>query len=368
MATKIIFHIDLNAFYASVSEINEPYLKNKVFVVAGSQAGSKGVITTASYKARALGIKSAMSTRKATEIYPKLLIVPVEHKEYVKYSNLFMNFLMSYTDKVLKASIDEAYIDVTDITKDIHPIKLAEDMQKRLYELYRLPSSIGIAPTLYLAKMGSDLKKPMGITVVRKRDVAKKILPLHISELHGLGIKTYPYLIKRGINTIGDFVQSSNKDIILDYMDTDRYNNFIDSIFGSSSNIVDPSKYDIPKSISNETTFNYNIDSYDLILDEMRSLFEVIYQRLTKDRFLAKTITIKLRDHQFKTITRSKSLEDFSDDYLTFKGLMEELLIENFDNDILRLVGVGFSNIILAKEYKQDYNLFTYQKILKMKT
>jgi len=365
---KIIFHIDLNAFYASVSAINDPYLKDKVFVVGGSAVTSRGVITTASYKARALGIKSAMPISEAIKIYPKVLVVPVNHKEYKKYSNLFIKFLRSYTDRVLVASIDEAYLDVTEITKDIHPLDLAKQMQQKLYEKYELPSSIGIAPTLYLAKMASDLKKPMGITVLRKRDIPKMILPLPIKELHGLGIKTYPYLEKQGIKTIGDFARKENKELILNYMTEENYQKFINSILGNSSNNVDPSKYDIPKSISNETTFSYDIDSYDLLLEELSSLYEVIFKRLIKENLLAKTITIKLRDTNFKTITRSKSLNDYSSDYNTFKDMMEELFYDNYNNKQLRLVGVGYNNIILAKEYEQDYNLFTYQKILNNET
>jgi len=365
---KIIFHIDLNAFYASVSAINDPYLKDKVFVVGGSAVTSRGVITTASYKARALGIKSAMPISEAIKIYPKVLVVPVNHKEYKKYSNLFIKFLRSYTDRVLVASIDEAYLDVTEITKDIHPLDLAKQMQQKLYEKYELPSSIGIAPTLYLAKMASDLKKPMGITVLRKRDIPKMILPLPIKELHGLGIKTYPYLEKQGIKTIGDFARKENKELILNYMTEENYQKFINSILGNSSNNVDPSKYDIPKSISNETTFSYDIDSYDLLLEELSSLYEVIFKRLIKENLLAKTITIKLRDTNFKTITRSKSLNDYSSDYNTFKDMMEELFYDNYNNKPLRLVGVGYNNIILAKEYEQDYNLFTYQKILNNET
>lgn len=362
--TKIIFHIDLNAFYASVAIINEPYLKNKVFVVGGSVLNSKGVISTASYKARRLGIKSAMNVSDALKIYPKLLVVPVNFSEYVKYSNIFYNYLRNYTDRILKASIDEAYLDVTEACENIHPLVLAKKIQKELYKTYKLPCSIGIAPTIYLAKMASDIKKPLGITVVRKKDIPKKILPLPIKDLFGLGVKTYPHLEKEGIKTIGDFARKENKEIILKYMSIDNYQNLINSILGNSSNRVDPAKYEIPKSISNETTFNYNIDSYDIILSELNSLYDVIYKRLTKENLLAKTVTIKLKDNNFNVITRSRTIEDYTNDYEKLKAIMEELLYENYDDKPLRLVGVGYSNIILSKDYTEEYNLFTYQKIL----
>lgn len=364
---KVIFHIDLNAFYASVSIINEPYLKNKVFVVGGSNVIGRGIITTASYKARRLGITSGMSVSDAQKIYPKLLIVPTNHEEYRKYSNLFFEFLNQYSDYILRGSIDEAYLDVTELSKKMHPLAIAKDIQKKLLKLYNLPCSIGIAPTLFLAKMASDLKKPLGITVVRKRDIPQKILPLPIKELYGMGIKTYPLLIKKGIKTIGDFTKEENKEKILEVISYDAYQNFLENIWGESTNKVDPTKYDIPKSISNETTFNYIIDISSIILEELTNLLKRAHKRLIKEKMLAKTITLKFKYDDFKTITRSKSLEDYTNNYDTFLQLLETLFYDNYNDEKLRLVGVGFSNLILKEQYTEDFNLFTYQRLLKSK-
>jgi len=364
---KVIFHIDMNAFYAQVAIIKDPYLKNEVFVVGGKSVSNRGVITTASYKARKYGIKSGMAIAAAQNIYPRLLIVPADFDFIRKQSNLFFEFLKTYSDRVLKASIDEAYLDVTKLSETRHPLEIAKEIQDTLNNKYLLPSSIGIAPTLFLAKMGSDMKKPLGITVIRKKEISDKILPLPISRLFGVGIKTYPLLEKQGIKTIGDFVLRENLEKVLKVMKYEHYLNLKAHIYGESSNVVDPTKYEIPKSISNETTFNYNIEVYDVLVGEIDLVFNESYQRLLKENALAKTVSIKLRDSNFNTITRSKTINDYSKDYETFKVIVDDLFYENFNDVPIRLIGVGFSNIILESMYEDEYNLFTYQKHLKNK-
>lgn len=362
---KVIFHIDLNAFYAQVAIIKDPYLANEVFVVGGRSTSTRGVITTASYKARKLGIRSGMNFQTAQNIFPKLLIVPADFKLIKEQSNLFFEILEKYSNKVLRGSIDEAYVDVTKLAKEIHPMKIAKMIQDDLNKNYNLPVSIGIAPTLFLAKMGSDLKKPLGITVIRKKDIAKLILPLPIKELFGVGIKTYPFLEEKGILTIGDFLLQENYLKVLEVMTEESYISLRNHILGSSSNVVNPSKYDIPKSISNETTFNYNIDTFQVIEDEMEQLFERTYKRLLNEKVLTKTVSIKIREANFNTITRSKTLEDYTKDYDLLKQTMTTLFYDNYEEGALRLVGVGFQNIILETMYEDEYNLFTYQKFIK---
>lgn len=366
-AVKVIFHIDINAFYAQVAIIKDPYLVNEVFVVGGRSSSPRGVITTASYKARKYGIKSGMSFAAAQDIFPKLLIVPADFTLISEISKQFFEILKTYSNRVLKASIDEAYVDVTVLSETKHPLEIAKEIQTRLKNELNLPVSIGIAPTLFLAKMGSDLKKPLGITVIRKKEIAEKILPLPIKELHGVGIKTYPLLEKRGIKTIGDFVLKENLNKVLEVMKYEYYQTLKDHIYGNSSNIVDPHKYEIPKSISNETTFNYNIDNYEVLSQDINLIFNESYERLIKEKALAKTVSIKIKDANFNTITRSKTINDFSKDYETFKIIVDSLFYENFDNKPIRLIGVGFSNIILESMYEDEYNLFTYQKHLKNK-
>ena len=207
---KIIFHIDLNAFFCSVACIKYPYLKGKAFAI-GRPGSQKGVISTASYEAREFGVGSGIPQSEALKKCKHLIIVSHEFSEYRYYHNKFVSLLKTYSDKISVASIDEAYLDMTLASQAKHPLLIAREIQARLLNELSLPSSIGIAPTLFLAKMGSDMKKPLGIQVVRKRDVSKLLFPLSIKDTYGIGKSTYPRLIKNGITTIGSLLMKKIK-------------------------------------------------------------------------------------------------------------------------------------------------------------
>jgi DNA polymerase-4 len=362
---KIIFHIDLNQFFASCAIIKEPYLKDKVFVVGGNAAFRRGVISTASYQARKYGIKSGMNINDAFNLYPKLIVVPLNFSLYQKYSNLFFSFLKKYSNLVLEGSIDEAYIDMTELSKKRHPLEIAKDLQNGLYESYQLQSSIGIASTLFLAKMASDMKKPMGITVLRKKDIVNTLFPLPISDCYGIGKKTYPRLIALGIHTIGDFTKEINQEKILEIMSKQSYESYLDHIMGRSSDVIDPKRYQIPKSISNETTLNYNLDQVDVILKMLKELLEQTHDRLVKEELVTKTVGIKLKDDQFNTINRSYTFKTHTDDFDSLYQEMENLLEDNFKNQKIRLLGIFLNSVMLKKDLKIDYNLFNYQEFSK---
>lgn len=359
---KIIFHIDLNAFYCSCAIIKEPYLKGKVFVIGGSGVTRRGVISTASYKARRYGIGSAMTLTDAFDRYPKLVVVPSDFKLYRKYSKLFFDYLRTYADLVLPASIDEAYIDMTEQSKTKHPLEIAKEIQEGLMDLYQLPCSIGIAPTLFLAKMASDMKKPLGVTVIRKKDIVKKLFPLPIKEMHGIGKKTYPKLEQIGIKTIGDFTKKQYQEDILNIMSSSSYQGYISLIMGRSNDIVDPKKYSVHQSISNETTLNYVIDQSDIVLKVIDDLIDVTYQRLIKEEYVVKTVGIKFKYQDFKTTTRSFSFNDYHDDKSLIIEQIHELVETYYHQEPVRLIGVSFQQIMLKKDVKVDINLFNYQQ------
>ncbi len=360
---KIIFHIDLNAFYATCAMIKEPYLKHKVFVIGGpSGQVRRGVISTASYAARKLGIRSAMSIAEAVKIYPKLLVVPTDFRLYYEKSRQFIDFLKTYSDLVLQASIDEAYVDVTELSLHKHPLEIAKEIQNRLVDEYQLPCSIGIAPTLFLAKMGSDLKKPLGITVIRKRDVSKILYPLGVEDIHGIGKKTYPKLQEKGILTIGDFMNPHYKDIVLDVISENHFIDVYGAIKGQSSDVVDPMRYALPKSVSSETTFSYPTTDRVILMDAIKDQMIRTFNRLQRNDMVCRTVGIKLKDEDFNVISRGTSLFDYSDDRQIFLEQVDSLFEQYYADEPIRLVGVYMNNLMLKEDYLKQIDLFNYHE------
>lgn len=359
---KVIFHIDMNQFYANCAMIKDPYLKDKVFVVGGPDGSTRGVISTASYRAREYGIKSGMSIRDAYDLYDKLLVVPVDFPFYKEKSSEFYSYFTNFTDLIYKASIDEVYLDVTELCIDTEPLILAKKFQDDLLEKFQLPSSIGISHTKFLAKMASDMKKPLGITIIKESDIKDKILSLPINEMFGVGVKTSSRLIRAGVNYISDILKVENRNKILKVVSNKYYEGLIKELTGTSDDIVDPAKNEEYQSISQETTFSYNIDEEESILDTMESLTKQLHKRLTKLRLITKGVGIKFRDSKFKTTTRSHLLNDYTNDINLIWNNIEVLFHQHYNGEELRLVGVFTYQIIKEAEYKKDYNLFNYRE------
>ena len=356
---KIIFHIDMNAYYCSVQCKLNPSLRGKAFAI-GREGTYKGVISTASYEARKLGIHSAMPIAEAYRTLPTLLIINHNFDEYYKNHLLFIDIIKEYTNLIEVASIDELYADMTEISNKIHPIVLAKEIQLRILRELDLPCSIGIAPTLFLAKMASDMKKPLGLVVLRKREIVEKLYPLSVKDIFGIGKKTYPKLIEAGINTIGDFMDPNNEELILKLIGSNSYNYAKSCLLGKSSNEVIPNRHETSKSISTETTFDIHKSSMVDLLSSIRSLLREIYQRLIDGEYVTKTVVLTLRDSNFNTISRRMTIEEYTDDIYIFNNIVEDLLSDLYDeNKTYRLAGVGFANMIKRSELKEEYNLFT---------
>lgn len=346
---KVIFHIDMNAFFASVEEIRYPFLINKPFVIA-SRGNDKSIISTCSYKAREYGIRSAMPLNKAKKLCPTLMVVEGDYKLYVEYSKKIMNIFLEYTSLVLQASIDEAYLDVTDVTTNY--IALATELQTRILTELKLPCSVGIGPTLFLAKMASDMKKPLGITVLRKKDIKKKIYPLSINEFFGIGKKTAAELAKLGVETIGDL--EYKKDICLTYFKKKSKEYIYSCLYGQSSDVVDPKKYDEISSISNSRTYINAVETLEEANTKLNEVAHILYPRIKKYNLLPKTITIQIRYEGFITKSKSKTLKEPIIDFLDLISNAMDVFEDLWNQNKIKLLGIGVSNFVV-----EEYNLFT---------
>lgn len=361
---KVIFHVDMNMFFCSVAVIKNPSLKGKAFV-CGRANTLKGVVSTASYEARKYGIHSAMPMIEAIKRKPDLIVVESDWNMIKQYHNHFLSVLRDYTKVIEVASVDETYCDMTDISKYRNPLEVAKEIQVRLVKEYHLPCSIGIAPTLFLAKMASDMKKPLGLVVIRKRDAYNMLKDLSVADIYGIGKKTYPILIENGIRTISDFLDPTNKVKILTLVGQNTYDYVITHLQGNSSNVVMPNRYAKNESISTMTTFDSHISNESEILFELRGLTRELISRLNKANMMTKTISITLRDESFKTMTRSKTIK-YTDDFYDIFDTVSNLLDTYYEEGtVLRLVGVGFSNLKDKKEaLAEEYNLFTFESFI----
>lgn len=301
---KVIFHIDLNAFFANAEVLRNCALENQPLVVAGMS--KRAVVCTASYKAREYGVHSAMPIAQALKLCPELIVVPCDFAWYEKCSERFFNYIRQYSPYVEPASIDECYVDVTEVISHYpRPLDLAWQIQTGLYKEMGLTCSIGVAPNRFLAKMASDMKKPKGITVLRINEVAKKLWPLPISQMQGIGSKTAPLLMQQGILTIGDLANPDNEELVKKILGRQAYPR-IQNARGYGSNQLNFNSS--VKSLSQSTTLERDIKEEEEVQFVLKKLALSLSQRAKEENVKGKHISISIRYSDFSTIVRSLTL------------------------------------------------------------
>ncbi|MEL7643352.1 MAG: DNA polymerase IV [bacterium] len=347
MGVRKILHLDLDAFFCAVEELKNPSLKHRVFAVGG-RADQRGVVSTCSYAARALGIHSAMPMAQAQKLAPALLVLPPDFEAYSTASDQVMAILEDLSPLVEQVSVDEAFIDVSDLPDD--PGVIAARLQARINQETRLPCSLGVAANKLVAKVANDYGKgsrkgldyPNAITVVPPGEEAAFLAPLPVQMLWGVGKKTAARLKTLGIETIGQLADAPAGLLGAHYgkwvADMQRHARGI-----SDSPIVLSHTL---KSISNETTYDKDIGDIDEVLHTVRWLSDKVGYRLRKHHFCAGTIRIKLRWSDFTTITRQVALAEPTNHnsviYDTAAGLLRAAWQRGRK---VRLIGVGSSNL-----------------------
>ncbi|RDW21984.1 DNA polymerase IV [Oceanobacillus chungangensis] len=359
--SRVIFHIDMNCFYASVEMAYNPKLKGKPLAIAGNPEERKGIIVTSSYEARSKGVKTTMNIWQAKKLCPELIVMRPNFDRYREASREIFKILSEITPYVQPVSIDEGYMDVTSSNMDGTPIELAINLQQRILNELDIPCSIGIAPNKFLAKMASDMKKPLGITVLRKRELSKTLWPLKVEEMYGVGEKTAEKLNTIDIYTIGDLAKKDPYQLKqLLGINGERLKNRANGI---DTRPVDPDAIYEFKSIGSSQTMPE--DTTDLIVIQrlLKQLAENVERRMKRKDAAGKSIQIMIRYHDRNTITRSKKLQSFIEEKEDIYRLADELFQKHWSGEPVRLLGISVQDVEEKRNIGQQLDLFTYEKV-----
>ena len=335
----------MDAFYASVELRDYPELKGKPVVIAAQ--GNRGVVLTATYEARELGVHSAMPLSRARRIAPEIIILSPHHDKYASVSKNVMALFESITPLVEPISLDEAFLDVSGALRRLsHPVGIAELIRARVFDEQGITCSVGVASTKFVAKLASTRAKPDGLLLVPTDSVIDFLHPLPVSSLWGVGEKTEEHLIRLGLHTVGDIAHTPVATLTRALGATGT--SLHELSWGRDPRSVNP--HEPEKSVSNENTFAYDIDDPELIRAEIAHLADKVAGRLRAAGYRGKTITLKLRFSDFTTITRSKSgaFTDLAHDiYSTAWNLYQGLGLQRVR---IRLVGVKVDGLMPASE------------------
>ncbi|NJP38801.1 DNA polymerase IV [Alkalicoccus luteus] len=360
MSHRIIFHIDLNSFYASVEAADDSSLKGKPLAIAGNAKKRKGIVVTASYEAKRKGIKPPVPLWEAKRACPDLIVREPRFFRYREMSARFFEILRTKTELVEPVSIDEGYLDMTDSLNEQHPIAAAEAIQQQILDELDLPCSIGIGPNKFLAKTASDWKKPLGITVLRKRDVQQLLWPLSCEEMHGIGARTAEKLKQLDIETIGDIAACGEKKL-KDAFGTSGERMF-QKAWGIDKRQVDPEAAEEFKSIGNSRTLPEDAVSLEDMKPVMHLLASLVAERLHKKHVYASGLQLTIRYSTWETVQRSTRLPYPLSDHKTIETYANELLETYWNGGRVRLLGLTGIDLIEKGNAVKQLDLFSYEQ------
>ena len=340
-ATATILHVDMDAFYASVAERDDPSLRGKAVVVG---AGARGVVLSANYAARKYGIRAAMPVGRAKRMAPHAIFVTPDHQRYSEVSAKVMEIFDSFTPLVEPISLDEAFLDVTGARKLLGTGReIAVEIRRQVEASEGITCSVGIAPSKFIAKLASGHCKPNGILEIPADRILNFLHPLPVNAIWGVGPKTAETLERLGLRTVADIANLPRATLIRALGQASGASLY-ELAWGRDYRDVTPNEPD--KSISAAETFAQDIDDPEEILQEFLRLTEKAAARLRENNYYAKTISIKVRFADFSTISRSKTLPLPIDSTHEIYEIAKSLFLAlNLDRARLRLVGISLDNL-----------------------
>ena len=343
-----IIHVDMDAFYASVEQLDDPELRGKAIAVGGSS--KRGVVSAASYEARKFGVRSAMSSVTAKRLCPHLIFVKSNFDRYREVSQQIRKIFHEYTDLVEPLSLDEAYLDVSENKKgNLSATLIAKEIRQKIKEKTGLNASAGISINKFIAKVASDINKPNGQKTVPPEEVLEFLEKLDIKKFYGVGKVTKEKMYRHGIYTGEDLKSKSLEYLQEHFGKSGGY--YYHVVRGVHNSAVKPTR--TRKSLAAERTFSENISSEVYMLERLETIAEEVEKRLTKSNVAGKTITLKIKYSDFTLQTRSKTLPF----YISSKSLMleavKDLLFQEKMKNSVRLLGISLSNLNNEKKEQQ---------------
>lgn len=335
-----IIHIDMDAFYASVEQLDNPELLGKPIAVGGSE--QRGVVAAASYEARKFGVRSAMSSVIAKRNCPDLIFVRPRFDRYKEISNRIREIFLEYTELVEPLSLDEAYLDVTENKKGNPSATLiAREIRQKIKERTGLNASAGISINKFIAKVASDINKPNGQKTVNPEEVEEFLEKLEIRKFHGVGKVTAEKMYQLGIFKGADLKEKSLNFLSENFGKSGEYYHQV--VRGIHLSKVSPDR--IRKSLGAERTFDENISSEIFMIQRLESIAGEIERRIRKANLAGKTVTLKIKYSDFSLQTRSKTLPYFISSKDLILETARELLFQEKMKESVRLLGITLSNL-----------------------
>lgn len=337
-----IIHVDMDAFYASVEQRDNSELRGKPVVVGGQPEGRGGVVATASYEARKFGIRSAMPSKKAQQLCPQAIFVRPRFEAYKEVSQQIRAIFYTYTDLVEPLSLDEAYLDVTVDKEGIgSALDIATLIKKRIREELGLTASAGVSVNKFLAKIASDLQKPDGLSFIGPSKVESFMESLAVEKFFGVGKVTAAKMKAMGLHTGADLKKLSEAALVQQFGKPGHF--YYSIVRGIDNRPVQPNRE--TKSVGAEDTFPEDLVTLDAMCEELDRLAALVEGRLKRRGLKGRTVTVKIRYHDFKTVTRSRSLAVPVDEQEALASTAKSLLAETDPaNAKVRLLGLTLSN------------------------
>ncbi|NLR59062.1 DNA polymerase IV [Chitinophaga polysaccharea] len=337
-----IIHIDMDAFYASVEQRDNPLYRGKAIAVGGSPEGRGGVVATASYEARKFGVRSAMPSKRAAQLCPGLIFIRPRFDAYKEASRHIREIFARYTDLIEPLSLDEAYLDVTNDKQQIgSAIEIAKLIKQAIRDELQLTASAGISVNKFVAKIASDLNKPDGLTFIGPSSIAAFMEQLPVEKFHGVGKVTADKMKKMGLFTGADLKKLSEQELKTHFGKVGSF--YYRIVRGIDEREVQPHRE--TKSLGAEDTFPYDLTTVTDMEAELTKIGKIVCDRLQRYGLKGRTITLKIKYADFKQITRNQSFPFPVGDFETIVDTAKQLLAATYPEDKpIRLLGITLSN------------------------